>query len=391
MNSPLLKLIDEAYPEAVRLRRAIHANPELSGEEFETAGLVYKQLLSLGLTPKYYAGKTGVAARIVNGPGKTVVLRADMDALPIEEKNAVPFRSLKKGVMHACGHDMHTACLLAAAGVLLKAKESWKGTVVVLFQPSEEQAPGGALRMIREKAFPSRADAVIGLHVSTDHATGQVGLKPGSDYSGVLDFDAFVKGSGGHGATPHKTVDPIVCSCAMILHLQTLISRESPSYEPAVLTVGSIHAGTRHNIIPDDAVFSGTIRTFSDAHQNFLRQRVAETIALVGKSFNARGSVSFTKSYPPGYNDENLTKQAVRVLGEFLGPAGVVLRKNPTMFAEDFAYYQQKAPGLYVHLGVRRTGGKNEAGIHCARFLPDERAMRTGIAVHAGLAIDILS
>jgi amidohydrolase len=142
MNSPLLKLIDEAYPEAVRLRRAIHANPELSGEEFETAGLVYKQLLSLGLTPKYYAGKTGVAARIVNGPGKTVVLRADMDALPIEEKNAVPFRSLKKGVMHACGHDMHTACLLAAAGVLLKAKESWKGTVVVLFQPSEEQGAG---------------------------------------------------------------------------------------------------------------------------------------------------------------------------------------------------------------------------------------------------------
>jgi amidohydrolase len=390
MEKSLLRLIDEAYPEAVRLRRMIHANPELSGEEFETAKLVYDHLLSLGLTPKYYAGKTGVAARIVNGPGKTVVLRADMDALPIEEKNAIAFKSRKKGVMHACGHDMHTACLLTAAGVLLKAKESWKGTIIALFQPSEELAPGGALRMIREKAFPSHVDAVFGLHVSTDHATGQVGLKPGSDYSGVLDFDVCVKGSGGHGATPHKTVDPIVCSCDMIMQLQTLISRESPSYEPAVLTVGSIHAGTRHNIIPDEAIFSGTIRTFSRAHQDFLRHRVAEKAALVGKSFNARGSVSFTKSYPPGHNDENLSNRAARVLAGLLGPKNVILRKNPTMFAEDFAYYQQKAPGLYVHLGVRPPGRKNAFGIHCARFLPDERAMRTGIAVHAGLAIDIL-
>jgi amidohydrolase len=391
MTFPLLKLIDEAYPEAVGLRRAIHANPELSGGEYETARLVYNHLERLGLSPRYYAGRTGVAARLVNGQGKTVVLRADMDALPIEEKNAVSFRSRKKGIMHACGHDMHTACLLAAARVLLRAKAQWKGTIVVLFQPSEEQAPGGALRMIAEGAFPAHADAVFGLHVSTDHVTGQLGLKPGPDYSGVLDFDVRVKGSGGHGATPHKTVDPIVCSCAMIMQLQTLISRESPPHEPAVLTVGSIHAGTRHNIIPDDAVFSGTIRTFSGAHQDLLRRRVAQVVAAVGKSFNARGSVVFSKSYPPGHNDENLTKQAALALKRLLGPASVVLRKTPTMFAEDFAYYQQKAPGLYVHLGVRHPGKKTLTGIHCARFLPDERALRTGIAVHAGLAIDILS
>ncbi len=390
MNSPLFKLIDEAYPEAVRLRRMIHANPELSGGEFETARLVYTYLSGLGLTPRYYAGKTGVAARLVNGQGKTVVLRADMDALPIEEKNAVSFSSRKKGVMHACGHDMHTACLLAAARVLLRVKGKWKGTIVVLFQPSEEQAPGGALSMIREGAFPAHVDAVFGLHVSTDHATGRVGLKSGGDYSGVLDFDVRVKGIGGHGATPHKTVDPIVCSCAMIMQLQTLISRESPSFEPAVLTVGSIHAGTRHNIIPDEAAFFGTIRTFSNAHQDFLKRRVAEVVAAVGRSFNARGSVVFSKSYPPGHNDENIAKKAAGVLGKLLGPRNVVLRKNPAMFAEDFSYYQQKAPGLYVHLGVRHPSRKNAAGIHSARFLPDERALRTGIAVHAGLAIDIL-
>lgn len=391
MKSPLWKLIDGAYPEAVRLRRMIHENPELSGEEFETARLVYNHLADLDLSPRYYAGRTGVAARLVNGHGRTVVLRADMDALPINEKNTVSFRSRKKEAMHACGHDMHTACLLAAAGVLLKADNLWKGTIVVLFQPSEEQAPGGALRMIAEGAFPTRVDAVYGLHVSTDHAAGQVGLKPGPDYSGVLDFNVRVKGSGGHGATPHKTIDPIVCSCAMIMQLQTLISRESPSYEPAVLTVGSIHSGTRHNIIPDEAVFSGTIRTFSDAHQVFLRRRVAEKVTAVGKSFNAHASVAFTKSYPPGHNDENLTQRAASVLRGLLGPSAVVMRKTPTMFAEDFAYFQQKAPGLYVHLGVRRPGGKTlRAGIHSARFLPDERALRTGIAVHAGLAIDIL-
>jgi metal-dependent amidase/aminoacylase/carboxypeptidase family protein len=174
------------------------------------------------------------------------------------------------------------------------------------------------------------------------------------------------------------------------MQLQTLVSRESPSWEPSVLTVGSIHAGTRHNIIPDEAVFCGTIRTFSDAHQDFLRRRVAQVVALVAKSFNATGSVSFTKSYPPGHNDETTTHRAALVLGGLLGKKNVVLRKTPTMFAEDFAYYQQKAPGLYVHLGVRRPGGKNGAGIHSARFLPDEGAMRTGIAVHAGLAIDIL-
>jgi amidohydrolase len=286
---------------------------------------------------------------------------------------------------------MHTACLLSAVKVLTLAKDRWKGSVVALFQPSEEQAPGGALGMIREKAFPEQADAVFGLHVSTDHAMGQVGLKPGSDYSGVLDFDVCVKGTGGHGATPHKTVDPIVCACAMIMQLQVLISRESPSYEPSILTVGSIHAGTKHNIIPDEAIFTGTIRTFSEAHQNFLKRRVSEVVELAARSFNARGTVSFEKSYPPGFNDEALTKRAARALGGLLGESKVVMRKTPTMYAEDFAYYQQKAPGLYVHLGVRNPLKKIMPGIHSASFLPDERALRTGIAVHAGLATDILS
>lgn len=389
MKHPLLRIIDEVYPEAVTVRRALHAHPELSGAEFKTARFIYTYLGRLGLKPRYYVDKTGVAARIVNGRGKTVALRADTDALPLQEKNNASFVSVTSGVMHACGHDMHTACLLAALAVLVRMKNAWKGTVVALFQPSEEKAPGGALRMIAEKAFPEHADAVIGLHVSIDHAAGEIGLKPGRDYSGVLDFFVTITGSGGHGAAPHSTIDPIVCSCCIIMELQTLISRETPADEPSVVTVGSLHAGTKNNIIPDQAFFSGTIRTFSEKHQVLLRRRFIEIATSVARSFNAAAKVTFEKSYPPGWNDAKLTKRAACVMSGLLGKRSVVQRRNPTMYAEDFAYYQKKAPGLFVHLGVRSPGRKN-AGIHSARFFPDERALKTGISVHAGLALDIL-
>jgi amidohydrolase/hippurate hydrolase len=390
LNNYLSGIIDKVYPEAVAVRRAIHTHPELSGEEFKTAQLVYDCLESLNLKPRFYINKTGVAARIVNGKGKTVVLRADMDALPIEEKTGAPFASGQKGVMHACGHDMHTACLLAAVKVLLLEKNRWKGTIVALFQPSEEEAPGGALRMIHEKAFPASADAVIGLHVSVDHATGTIGLKPGRDYSGVLDFDVKIIGKGGHGATPHKTVDPIVCSCAIIMELQTLVSRESPAYEPSVLTIGSLHAGTKHNIIPDEVCFCGTIRTFSGEHQKLLMRRASELISMTAKSFCAKADVSFTQSYPPGFNDMPLTERAKNVMAAYLGKNKVVIRPNPSMYSEDFAYFQQKAPGLFVHLGVASPSDRNPAGIHTGRFLPEEHALKTGIAVHAAMALDIL-
>ncbi len=203
MDNQFKRLVDAAFPEAIRLRRAIHAHPELSGDERRTAKLVFDYLSGLGLKPRYHVDKTGVAARMSNGAGKTVVLRADMDALPIREETGLPFASRNEGVMHACGHDIHTACLLVAAKTLIRMKDSWKGEIVLLFQPFEEVAPGGALRMITEKAFPDNADAVFGLHVSIDHDAGQVGVKPGQDYSGVLDFEVTITGRGGHGAAPH--------------------------------------------------------------------------------------------------------------------------------------------------------------------------------------------
>jgi amidohydrolase len=318
------------------------------------------------------------------------VLRADTDALPVDEKNSIACKSTRPGIMHACGHDMHTAALVGAAKALLRLRHLWKGTVVVLFQPSEEKEPGGALPMIAEKAFPENAAAVFGLHVSSEHSTGQVGLKAGSECSGELVFDVLVKGKGGHGAAPHATVDPIVCASSMILDLQTLISRECPAVEPAVLTVGAIHSGTKHNIIPDEAVFLGTIRTFSVSLQRLLKKRVAQCLATTARSFRAQVETIFHDSYPAGFNDPALAARAQEVLTAFLGKRNVVVRKYPTMFSEDFTYYQQKVPGLYLHLGVRRPGLKKMPGIHSATFLPDERALQTAMTVHTALCIDML-
>ncbi|MDR0308290.1 MAG: amidohydrolase [Chitinispirillales bacterium] len=380
--SSLKKQINQIAPEAAELRRAIHRNPELSEKEFETAGLIYNTLRSWGLAPKYHLDKTAVSLRVDNGKGPSIVLRADTDALPVQEENDLPFASVKPGIMHACGHDMHIAILLGAAKILTGIKDKWKGTVHFLFQPSEEKEPGGAVRLIKAGVFPTKADAVFGLHVSSEHKCGHIGIKEGSDYAGVLNFDVTVMGRGGHGATPEKAVDPITCAASMITQLQTLISREKPSSEPAVLTVGYLRAGTGRNIIPDTAEFKGTARTYSNALQNQLMKRIKESTAAIAAAFGASVKVSFDKSYPPGYNNPELAKRFKKAAESFFGQSRVIERKAPTMYAEDFAYYQQLIPGLYIYLGSIPSGKKTMEELHSSRFLPDEKAMETGIAAH---------
>lgn len=391
LHSRLHSLIDATYQHAVTIRRDIHEHPELSGKEFRTARTVFDALRGLGLNPKYYVNKTGVAASLGKKKGPTVVLRADMDALPLTEENQVPFRSKVDGVMHACGHDMHTAILLGATTVLRKLEDELDGQVVVLFQPSEEVEPGGAIQLIREKAFPAHAKAVFGLHVSADHPVGSIGLHAGSECTGVLAFDVLVKGRGGHGAMPETTIDPIVCAASMIMELQTLISREYPPFEPAVLTVGTFAAGTKRNIIPDQAHFQGTIRTFSVELQKGLRRRVSEMLKAIASSYRAQAEIGFIEGYPPGYNDPSLTVWFTEHLSTAVGKRAVITRSAPVMFAEDFAYYQQKAPGVFVHLGVRPKGKQQVPGIHSSRFLPDEEAMKTGMLAHCLFAIEQLA
>ena len=382
--------IAEIVPDIIGLRRAIHRRPELSGREFGTARLVRDTLNTWGVPVQYHLGKTAVSAKIVNGKGPVVVLRADMDALPIQEENNVPFASVNAGVMHACGHDMHTAILLGAARILNESKDMWKGTALCLFQPSEEEEPGGALGLIKGGVFPSKAAAVFGLHVSADHKCGCIGIKPGSDYAGALNFDITITGCGGHGATPEKAVDPITCAASIITELQTLISREKPATEPAVLTVGRIRAGTGRNIIPDAAVLQGTLRTYSDELQDTLTQRIKQLAMLTAKAFGASARVVFEKSYPSGYNAPELADRFKERIKSFLGDGCVIDRTVPTMYAEDFARYQQIVPGLYVYLGVVPQNKKRIEEIHSPRFLPDEGAIETGIAAHIVFALDIL-
>jgi len=347
-------------------------------------------LSSFGLKPLFAVHKTGVIARLHNGTGSTVVLRADLDALPVQELNHVSFRSKNTGVMHACGHDVHTACLLGAAQALVKMRAWWHGTVVFVFQPSEECEPGGALSMMRQRAFPASADAVFGLHVSPDLPTGAVGIKAGADCAGVMDFDVIVHGRGGHGAFPQKTIDPILCAAQIALALQRVAGRKRATPREAVLSIGSFMAGAARNVIPDAARLSGTIRTFSPQRQKTFGARVAALTSAIARARGARAEVHLDKSYPPLINDPSLTKRAYAILVEALGRRSVRRLSEPRMFSEDFAYYGQKAPALFLHLGVRAPRQKSMPPLHSAAFLPDERSIKTGIAVHAALVMGMM-
>jgi amidohydrolase len=390
VTHPIIAAAKKAYPLAVRVRRDIHRRPELSGREFGTASRVRRELLAMGLAPKFCCKKTGVAASLKNGRGKTVALRADMDALPIAEKTGLAFSSVNTGVMHACGHDMHTAILTGAARTLWTLRDRWKGTIVFLFQPSEESAPGGAAAMIREGVFPKGAAAVFGLHVNPELRYGTVAIKSGPDYAAVADFDVVVKGKGGHGAMPEKAIDPIVCACEMVAGLARLAKSESSPRNPCIITVGKINAGNKYNIIPEQAFFGGTMRDMSEKHLVLLMRRAKRLMESIAARHKTRVTISFDKSYPPGYNDPATARRAFRALSQTFGRGRVTWRRAPTMLAEDFSCFQAKAPGVYLHLGVRPAHKKNIHGIHTSEFSPDERAILTGIAVHAALAIDIL-
>jgi amidohydrolase len=390
LTAELFQTIARVYPGAVRLRRWLHTNPELSNHEHNTARHIAEHLRAIGLRPRFFIGRTGIAASLINGPGKTVVLRADTDALPITELTTVAWRSQKSNVMHACGHDMHTAICAGAADVLSRMRQLWQGTVVFLFQPAEEVEPGGAIQMIAEGAFPSHADAVFGMHVSVDHPVGQIGIKPQHECAAVSIFDVTVHGRGGHGALPKGITDPLVCAAAMVAEVTAIGKYAAAEAEPALITIGSLHAGSKHNIIPDQATFGGTLRSFSVSNRERLVNLVQQKLKNIAIAHKVRVTVTFKHSFPAGYNDPALAAAGIQALRATLGSKAVILRPHPVMFSDDFVYYQQRCPGLYMHLGVRPIGARSAPGIHCADFCPDEGAIATGMAAFATLAMNSL-
>ncbi|PIO48752.1 MAG: N-acyl-L-amino acid amidohydrolase [[Chlorobium] sp. 445] len=386
-------------------RRDLHQHPELSNREFRTAKVVADHLKSLGLEVQTGVAHTGVVAVLKGAlPGKVVALRADMDALPVTEETGLPFASKVKttyngqevGVMHACGHDCHTAILMGVAEILASMKQELRGAVKFIFQPAEEGAPpgeeGGAELMIKQGVLENpKPDAIFGLHVFAGLESGKIAYRPGPTMAAVDNLEITIKGRQTHGAKPWAGVDPIVVASQVILGLQTIVSRQvDVTAEPSIITVGSIHGGVRHNIIPDSVHLLGTIRTFNEEMQNDIHARIQNTSEQIAKSAGARARVTIRKLYPVTHNDEALTAKMLPSLERAVGKENVMTMSKITG-AEDFSFYQKKIPGFFFFVGVTpKSELKTADANHSPRFFVDESALQSGLKAMLQVALDFL-
>jgi len=360
------------------LRRAIHRRPELGFEENETAALVERELDSLGIEHRRIA-RTGVVGIVRGaGSGPAVALRADMDALPILEKTGLPYASEIDGKMHACGHDAHTAMLLGAAAELASQRNELAGSVVLIFQPAEE-GPGGALPMIEAGALEDPAvEAIAMLHVDSRLDVGTIGIVPGPVNASADELYVTVRGVGGHGAYPHSAVDAIPAAAAIVLALQNVVAREIDPLASAVVTIGTISGGYRNNVIADEVKMSGTLRAHDPAVRDALEGRVRRIVAGVAAAYNVDADVQIVRGYPPVINDEPLAARfAAYVRGK---GSPQVVRPQPTMGGEDFAYFAQRVAGLLIRLGVRSESSGSVHPAHSPLFRIDEQALPVGVA-----------
>ncbi len=378
--------------EVISLRRTIHANPELAFEEYETAGLVSAYLEKHGIDHATGIAKTGVVGIIRgrNPESRTVALRADMDALPIHEKNEVDYRSLHDGRMHACGHDVHTASLLGAARILSELRDRFQGSVKLIFQPSEEKYPGGAKVMIEEGVLKDPAPAVIfGQHVYPELEAGKVGMKSGKYMASTDEIHITVTGKGGHGAIPHRNVDPVLIASHLVVALQQVVSRNASPAMPTVLSFGRFLAEGQTNIIPDEVKLSGIMRTFDETWRAEMKQRITTLATGLAESMGGRCEVFIDPGYPFLVNDPATTEKARQHAIEYLGGEHVEDLELRTT-AEDFAYFSQQVPGCFYRLGTRNEKAGITSNLHTATFNVDERSLQTGMGLMAWLAVRAL-
>jgi amidohydrolase len=389
----------------IEWRRDFHQFPELSNREFNTGAKIASYLKSFGLEVQYPVAKTGVVA-ILKGakPGPVVALRADMDALPVTERSALEFASKEKtlyagketGVMHACGHDGHMAILLGVAEILSKYKNELKGTVKFVFQPAEEGAPfgeeGGAELMIKEGVLNNPdVDVMFGLHIQALLPSGQLSYRTGGLMAAVDGVNIKVTGICAHGAAPWESIDPIVVSSQIINALQTIVSRQTDlTAGAAVVTIGTIHAGVRRNIIPEEALLEGTIRTFDKAVQKRVHEQITRTATKIAEGSGAKAEVDVQIMYPATINDPQLTQLSVPSLMRTVGKEKLVVTQPVTM-AEDFSFYQQKIPAFFFFLGARPDIKLDKQPVHhTADFMIDEKALITGVRALTNLTLDYL-
>jgi len=369
----------------VAWRRDFHRHPEVAFEEARTSAVVREFLESLGL-PVCSAGGTGLIAVLEGNPGgKTVALRADMDALPLQEEGEKEYLSLNRGATHACGHDGHMAMMMAVAKILTGRKSDFSGRVVFLFQPAEERPPGGAKRMVEEGALDG-VDAVFGLHLWQSFPTGMIGVIKGPMMAQADIFSLIVKGKGGHGAMPHTAVDPILAAAQIIVSVQSIVSRSVDPLKPCVVSFGTINGGTTNNIIPAEVAMAGTVRTFDLAVQALAERRLREIAEETAKAFGASCRVEYLTGYPAVVNDAAMVDLATGVAKRVLGE-GCLRPFDPIMGGEDFAYYLQKVPGAFIFLGA---GNGREFPHHHPAFDIDEKALPLGVLLLTSLALEFL-
>ncbi|MFN8689115.1 MAG: amidohydrolase [Cyclobacteriaceae bacterium] len=398
---------EELEPQLIEWRRHFHQYPELSNREVKTGAFIVEHLKKLGLEVTYPVAKTGIVALLKGGkPGPVVALRADMDGLPITERNSLPFLSKEKasfggqetGVMHACGHDGHMAILMTVAEVLAKNKNDLRGTVKFIFQPAEEgvppeEAPAGAELMVREGVLEDpKVDVIFGLHLQSLIPSGQLSYRPEGLMAAADGLNIKVMGLGAHGATPWDSVDTILVSSQIVAGLQTIVSRQTElTRGAAVITVGSIHAGNRGNIIPEEAIMQGTIRTFDPNMQRSIHNRIRNTATKIAESAGAKAEVGIQVMYPVTYNDPRLTEQMAPSLLRTAGGDRVKVIAPVTM-AEDFSFFQQKVPGFFFFLGAYPADQKlpKPPTHHTADFMIDEKALLTGVKALVNLTFDYM-
>ncbi len=373
----------------VSLRRHLHQHPELSFHEYETQAFVEHKLREMGITDIEHVATTGIVALIKGkNPGKKVVaLRGDMDALPIVEQNDVPYKSQNEGVMHACGHDVHTSSLLGAAMILNGLKDSFEGTIKLLFQPGEEKLPGGASIMIKEGALQNpEPSAILGQHVMPLLPAGTIGFREGLYMASTDELYVTVTGKGGHGAMPHLNIDPVLIAAHIITSLQSIVSRRANPIIPSVLSFGKVIANGATNVIPNEVKMEGTFRTLDENWRAEAHTLMVKTATQLAESMGGTCAFEVRKGYPFLKNDLNVTRRAKEYAREYVGAENVV-DLDIWMAAEDFAYYSQEMPACFYRLGTRNEARGIVSSVHTPTFDIDETALEIGAGLMAWLAV----
>jgi hippurate hydrolase len=386
MQEQIKALAKKYAAEFIAVRHHLHAHPELSYQEFETSKFIQGKLKEFGI-PYEVKATTGVVGLIKakNPDNRIIALRADMDALPIQEENDIPYKSKNEGVMHACGHDVHTTCLLGAAKILNELKEDWEGTIKLIFQPGEEKNPGGASLMIKDGVLENpRPQGILALHVNTILEAGQLSFRGGKVMASADEIYITVKGKGGHAASPHLTVDPVLIASHLVIALQQVISRNNNPFNPSVLSITAFNGGTTTNVIPNVVKLMGTFRAMDETWRFKAHELIKQTCENLCHSMGGSVDLQIDVGYPCVINNEKLNNAAAQLAKDYMG-ANNISETELRMGAEDFGYYAQQIPACFYRLGTMNKAKGITAGVHTPVFNIDESAIEIGMGMMAWL------